>query len=143
MGTEALLGRRAFIAGALLLVLSGCAGGGGVKGFPPLEAGKGRVFMYRTSSFGSVYTPDVLLNGERVGKLDKPAVFYSDVPPGSYAVTTTKTSRVANFAVRAGEKKYVRLSSGFFETQMHPELVDPAKGESECSGLEVLPQKQK
>ena len=147
MGIEALLTRRNFIAGALVLALSGCAGslwtGNSAKGFPPLDPAKGRVFVYRTSTFGSAYTPDVLLNGEALGKLDRPGLFFKDVPPGSYAVTTTKTSRVANFAVGAGDKKYVRLTKGFFEDQMHPELVDPAKGEPESSGLEVLAQRRK
>lgn len=135
------MARQAFIAGVLLLALSGCAGGGGVKGFAPLDPARGRVFMYRTSSFGSVYTPEVLLNGEKVGRPDKPAVIYRDVAPGSYAVTTTKTSRVANFSIGAGESKYVRLSSGFFENQMHPEIVDPARGEADVSGLPVLQQR--
>ena len=44
--------------------------------------------------------------------------------------------------IGAGEKKYVRLTSGFFEGRMHPELVDPAKGEAEASGLEVLVQQR-
>lgn len=147
MGIEALLARRICIAGVLLLALSGCAGGlwsgGGAKGFPPLDPAKGRVFIYRTSSFGASYTPDVLLNGEVLGKLDRPSLFFSDVPPGSYAVTTTKTSKVANFSVAAGEKKYVKLSGGVFDAFMHPELVDPARGEGEAAGLEVLVQRKR
>ena len=146
MGIEALLVRRIFIAGVLLLALTGCAGGlfpaGGAKPFPPLDPAKGRVFIYRTSVYGATYTPDVLLNGEWVGKPDQRGVFFRDVPPGSYAVTTSMTSRVANFAIGAGEKKYVRLTSGFFDGRMLPELVDPAKGEAETSGLEVLVQQR-
>ena len=137
---------KAFCFSALLLAVSGCAGslwpGESAKAFPPLDPGKGRVFIYRTSVYGATYTPDVLLNGEWVGKPDQRGVFFRDVPPGSYAVTTSMTSRVANFAIGAGEKKYVRLTSGFFDGRMLPELVDPAKGEAETSGLEVLVQQR-
>jgi hypothetical protein len=130
---------KALLAGVALLALQGCAGGllqkGGAQALPPLEPSKGRVVFYRTSSLGAAYIPDVLLNGERVGRPNKPGVFFKDVPPGSYAVTTTLTSRVVHFALAAGEKKYIRLTSGFFESHLHPELVDAAKGEAESAGL--------
>jgi hypothetical protein len=145
MGAEALLVLRTFI-GGLLLALTSCAGGLGpassAKALPPVDPAKGRVFIYRTSVYGPSYTPDVLLNGEWVGKPDQRGVFIRDVLPGSYAVTTSMTSRVANFAIGAGEKKYVRLSSGLFEGRMLPELVDAAKGEAEAAGLEVLIQQR-
>jgi len=126
--------------GALLLALCGCAGGplstDKPSAFPPLEAGKGRVYIYRSSSYtGAPFTPDVLLNGVRVGKPDRKVVFFRDVAPGSYAVTTTLTSNVVNFAVAAGEKKYVRIKSGMFNSQLLPELVSPSEGESEVSSL--------
>ena len=133
---------KIFCFGMLLLAVSACSGGlpfmGSAQVFPPIEPGKGRVFFYRTSVLGDAYTPDVLLNGEKVGKLDRRGVLYRDVPPGSYAATTTSTSRVANFSVAAGEKKYVKFSSGFFDSYIHPELVDPAKGEADTSGLTLL-----
>ena len=139
-----MLGRRAFIVAALLLAASGCAGGlgagGGVNALAPIEPGKGRVFIYRNSAMGATYTPEVLLNGASVGRPRTRGVYVRDIPPGSYAVTTSMTPVVANFSVGAGEKKYVRLTAGFFESHMHPELVDPARGEAEVSGLEVLGQ---
>jgi hypothetical protein len=130
---------KALLACVALLALQGCAGGllstGSARVLPPLEPSKGRVVFYRTSSLGAAYIPDVLLNGERVGRPNRPGVFFKDVPPGSYAVTTTLTSRVVHFALAAGEKKYIRLTSGFFESHLHPELVDAAKGEAESAGL--------
>ena len=125
---------------ALLLALSGCAGGllstEAPRSFPPLEAGKGRVFIYRTSSYtGAPYTPDVLLNGLRVGKPGRRGVVYRDVAPGSYAVTTTMTSSVVNFSVAAGEKKYVRINASLLKSQLLPELVDQAEGEAEAARL--------
>jgi hypothetical protein len=125
---------------ALLLAVSACATGlwstEGAKAFPPLDPAKGRVFFYRSSEIGSAYTPDVLLNGEKVGRLDRRGVFFKDVLPGSYAATTTMTSKVANFSLRAGERKYVKLVGSLFETHMHPELVDPARGAAEVSTLD-------
>jgi len=135
--------------GVLLLALSGCATGlfssGNGQALPALDPGKGRVFIYRSSSsyIGSPYVPDVLLNGERVGKLDQAGVIFRDVPPGSYAVTSANISEVANFAVGPGDRKYVKFSSGYFEAFMHPEIVDPARGEAEASGLRLVGQGRK
>ena len=130
---------RVLLCGLAVLALQACGGGmfstGNAQALPPLEPSKGRVVFYRTSSLGAAYIPDVLLNGERVGRPNKPGVFFRDVPPGSYAVTTTLTSRVVHFALAAGEKKYIRLSSGFFESHLYPELVDAATGEAESAGL--------
>jgi len=122
---------------AALLFVSACATGPkeGAQAIPPLDPGKGRVFVYRSSTTGAVYVPEVLLNGASVGKLAKVGVIFRDVPPGSYAVATTMSSKIANFAVGAGEKKYVKLTGGFFDSHMHPEMVDPAKGEAEVSGI--------
>jgi hypothetical protein len=126
--------------------VSGCATGlwtqESAQAFPALDPGKGRVFIYR-SSMGSQSVPEVLLNGERIGRLDRPGVIFKDVPPGSYAVTSTRISKVVNFAVGAGDRKYVRFSSGYFEPHMHPEMVDAARGEAEAAGLRVAGQGQK
>ena len=131
-----------FCTGVILLALSACAGGlwsaETAQVFPPLDPGKGRVFLYSNGATGTAYTPEVMLNGEKLGKLDRRGVFFRDVPPGSYAATTTITNRVVHFAVGAGERKYVRFSSGIFESHMHPELVDPAKGEAETGKLGLL-----
>ena len=130
---------RTLCAAALALGLVACGGifskGDTGPGFPPLDTGKGRVFVYRTSAIGASYSPDVLLNGEGLGRADRRGVAYRDVTPGSYTVATTLSARVVHFAVAAGESKYVRLEAGFFETQLHPELVDPARGASEVEGL--------
>lgn len=131
---------RIFFFSALVLAVAGCATGlwsnEAARAFPALDPGKGRVFFYRSSAMGSAFTPDVLLNGERVGKLDRRGVFFKDVLPGSYAATTTMTSKVANFSLRAGERMYVKFTSSLFETHMHPELVDPARGAAEVSTLD-------
>ena len=132
---------------ALLLAVSGCATDlwtkGGGQALPPLDPGKGRVLVYRSSTTGTANVPEVLLNGASVGKLARVGVIFRDVPPGSYAVATTMSAKIANFAVAAGEKKYVKLTGGFFDLHMHPELVDPAKGEAEVSGIVPMGQGKK
>ena len=126
----------------LLLAASACSVvsslTAGPQAFPPLDPGKGRVFLYRGSTFGSENTPDVLLNGEKVVKLDRSSVFFRDVLPGSYAVTTTMTSRVVHFAVGAGEKKYVKFDNSLLGAHTYPELVDSARGESEAATLSLM-----
>jgi hypothetical protein len=116
---------------------------GSAQAFPSLASGKGRVFLYRTSTIGSTFkldTSDVLLNGEKVGKFIRPGVYFKDVLTGSYAVTTTMTAKVAFFHVDAGEKKYVKFDNDFFGSVIYPELVEPAKGEAEASNLNRLGQ---
>jgi hypothetical protein len=132
---------------ALLLALSACATGPLLKdstqALPPLESGKGRVFFYRTNIIAATYTPDVLLNGEKVGKPVQRGMFFKDVSPGSYAVTTKVTSEIVNFHVGAGEKKYIKLSYSFGFGRIYLELVDSATGEAEVSNLSLMGQGQK
>src|SRR4029078_9624556 len=113
---------------------AGLFSGGTAQALPPIEPGKGRVFIYRDSTRGSPYVPDVLLNGERVGRLDQAGVIFRGVLARRYAVTSGRISTSVNFAMAAGERKYIRFSSGYFEQHMHPEMVDPASGGSgDCS----------
>jgi hypothetical protein len=130
----------------ILLALASCATVQSLTStppaFPPIEPGKGRVFIYRSGVIAFVFssdTSDVMLNGEKVGKAHRTGVSYRDVKPGSYALTTSTTSKIVFFHLDAGEKKYVRLVNAVTGSYIFPELVDAAKGESEVSGLERLP----
>ena len=116
---------------------------GGAQSFPSLESGKGRVIIYRTSTIGSESAPEVLLNGDKLGKLDRDSVIFRDVSPGSYAVTTTMTAKVVHFSLRAGEKKYVKLNRDLFASHTYPELIESANGEPEASRLRVMGQGRK
>lgn len=133
---------RRWLAAALLAAavpgLAGCAGMiGGAKSaaLPPLEAGKARIVVYRVSMRGAPWPPEVLLNGESLGKADRSGMAWRDVPPGSYTVATSQNDRVLHFLAAAGEHKYVRLAAGFFDDEVRPELVDPSKGASDVAGL--------
>lgn len=127
---------------ALLLALQGCQTiksmtGSESKPMPPLEAGKGRVVFYRTNFALESQVPDIVLNGVRLGKPLQRGVFYRDVAPGSYAVTTTIASDIVNFRVNAGERVYVKLNPGW-GFRIAPLLVDAAVGEAESSGMTVI-----
>ena len=129
-------------ASALLAVaLQGCGTWQSLTGsapgpLPPLEAGKGRIVFYRTNFALESQVPEIVLNGVRLGKPLQRGVFYRDVAPGSYAVTTTIASDIVNFRVDPGSRTYVKLNPGW-GFRIAPLLVDSAVGEAESSGMNV------
>lgn len=135
----------ASVSALLVLFISACATGPSLRenaqALPALELGKGRIFFYRTIVIGAAYQPDVLLNGQKAGNAVPRGVFFRDVSPGKYSVTTTMTSEIVNFDVVAGEKKYIKLSYAF-GFRIYPELVDSATGEAESSELSYIGQKK-
>ena len=140
--------RRFGIGGAsamalVALVLHGCATvksltGSDEHALPPIAEGKGRIVFYRTNFAIETQVPAVVLNGERIGKPLHRGLFFKDVAPGSYAVTTTIASDIVNFRVRAGERVYIKLNPGW-GFRIAPLLVEPPVGEAESSGMAVVP----
>ncbi len=127
---------------ALLLALQGCEtvksiAGTDSKPLPAIEAGKGRIVFYRTNFALETQVPDIVLNGVKIGKPLQRGVFYRDVAPGSYGVTTTIASDIVNLRVNAGERTYVKLNPGW-GFRIAPLLVEPAVGEAETSGMNVI-----
>jgi uncharacterized protein YceK len=104
---------------------------------PAIEAGKGRIVFYRTNFALETQVPAIVLNGVKIGKPVQRGMFYRDVPPGSYAVTTTIASDIVNFRVNAGERTYVKLNPGW-GMRVAPLLMDQAVGEAESSGMSVI-----
>ena len=125
-------------------LLAGCATGPSMSELktplPALEQGKARVFFYRTGIIGGAYQPEVTLNGEVVGKATPRAIYLKDVPPGSYAVTTSMTSEKVNFVLAEGQKQYVRISYKF-GFNIYPELVDEPAAEKEVQDLSFVASK--
>lgn len=123
---------------ALAALLAGCATGSKLSSvkstLPTLEAGKGRVYFYRTSIVGGGYQPNILLNEQVTGRATPWGVYFKDVPPGEYTVTTTMTSTKVSFSLAEGQKKYVRLSYRF-GFNIYPELIDGSVGDAEIQGL--------
>ena len=94
--------------------LSGCASGPAyndvASSIRPVSAGKGRIYIYRTSAFGAAVQPVVYLNGQVVGNAIAQGFFYVDRPPGTYEVSvTTEVTRKAAFTLNAGDEKFIRL----------------------------------
>jgi hypothetical protein len=133
---------RALCFGLAALLVQACAAlspwGPEPQALPPLDPARGRVVLYRTSSIGAQYATDALLNGERVGRIDKPGVYVRDVAPGSYTAAASRSSRVVHFSLSAGERKYVHYTNDFLGKYIYPELVEPARGEREAAGLPRL-----
>lgn len=131
--------RTAVAGAAVAALLAGCGGffssGPKPPAPPPLEAGKGRVYVYRGAALAGAFPPDVLLNGENLGRADRRGAAWRDVVPGSYTVATTLNADVVHFTVAAGETRYVRLASGFFDERVRPALVDAAKGAADVADM--------
>jgi hypothetical protein len=129
----------------LFIVLSGCATGPKYteveSSFDALEPGKGRIFIYRPSSFGAAIQPKVRLDGEVVGKAKPHGFFFIDKAPGEYEiVTSTEVERSLSLTLDEGETRYVRLSvsMGFMVGHVYPELVEPSMALEEIQALSYM-----
>ena len=125
------------------LALSGCATGPDYSEvaatLPSTAPDEGRIYFYRSGSpFGAAIQPAVMLNGEKVGKAEPGGVFFKDVPPGNYEVSTeTEVEKTATFTLAAGEVRYIELTIGigFLVGRVYPSLVDPGEGQEAIQDL--------
>jgi hypothetical protein len=105
----------------------------------PIKAGFGRIYFYRSNSpIGSGIQPAIRLNGEDVGSAVPGGVFFRDVLPGNFEVSTeTEVERTATFTIEADQTRYVRMETGLgvLVYRVFPVLVDPVEGESEIQTL--------
>ena len=86
----------------------------------------GRIYVYRSSSFGAAIQPEVKLNGEVIGKAVPYGFFFVDREPGEYEIlTSTEVDRELSLILDKGQTRYVRLniSLGFFVGHVYPELI--------------------
>ncbi len=120
------------------LLLVGCASGPTFREMSANLAGTspemGRIYFYRTAVLGAAVQPQVLLNGQTVGKAVPQGFFYVNRPPGNYEVSTsTEVERNLTFTLTKGQTRYVRLSisMGFFVGHVYGELMDEFVGRSE------------
>jgi hypothetical protein len=128
----------------MVLALLGCASGPKFaevsSSIPKIADGKARLYFYRASAFGGAYQPDVKVNQNRVGSAAPNGVFYRDMAPGNYQITTTMDQGTqVSLALSAGEEKFIRLSYriGF---KVYPELVDNSTGKQEIQDLAYIQQ---
>ena len=123
---------------ACWLVTSGCASGPKfreVSGtFPALGTDEGRIYIYRTTTFGGAIQPSVRLDEQRVGKAIPKGFFFVDRSPGGYQIaTSTEVDRTLSLTLEQGQIRFVRLdvSMGFMVGHVYPVLVDDAVGKKE------------
>ncbi|MBT8101158.1 MAG: DUF2846 domain-containing protein [Gammaproteobacteria bacterium] len=129
----------------LATALAGCASGPSytehAASMQAVSADKGRIFMYRPSSFGAAVQPEVRINDDVVGKAKPKGFFYADLPPGDYVVSaSTEAERNLSLSLAAGEEKYVRLEikMGAFVGHVKPVLVDAAEGWEELQKMKFI-----
>lgn len=122
------------------LLLSNCASGPSFtetqSSLPKLTAGKGRLFIYRTTALGAAIQPAIKVNGNEVGKAKARGFVYADLPAGAHTVETrTEVTRSTSAPVTAGQPTYVRLNvtMGLLAARVTPEVVPAATGAQEIA----------
>ncbi len=120
----------------ITIFMAGCATGPQYlameSSIPSLEAGKGRIYFYRSNAFiAAAIQPDVNLNDIVVGDSVPGGFFFVDRDPGNYVVAlSTEVEKMLSFTLESGETRYVKLTAGFgvIVWRVYPEL----KGEIEA-----------
>jgi hypothetical protein len=119
--------------------ITGCASGPSYSvaknEIPVLAQGYSRIFFYRTSHFGGAYQPVVYINDQAYGKAYLSGVFFKDVPPGKYKITTAMSQgNEVDLNLSAGESIYIKFVAriGF---AVYPVLVEPAVGQVDIQSM--------
>ena len=127
---------------AAVAVLAGCASGPDFSkaqnGLPPLAAGKGRIFIYRSTGMGAAVQPDVRINGDVVGTSKGNGIFFVDHDPGNIEVVIgTEVEKHLTFTLAPGNVRYVKcdVNMGLFVAHIVPILVDEKDAAKEISDL--------
>ncbi|MES2658487.1 MAG: DUF2846 domain-containing protein [Verrucomicrobiota bacterium] len=127
------------------LALASCASGPSyaeaIKTLPPIPKGKGRVFVYRDSSFGAAVRPKIKIDDQPVGTSVAKGFVYSDQAPGQHVVSlATEWKHKDTFSVTAGEPSFVRshITIGAFVGHVIPTAVSKAEGESEIQNCKLV-----
>ncbi|QGW84365.1 DUF2846 domain-containing protein [Variovorax paradoxus] len=111
---------RSWIGGFLLAFLAaglfGCSASGPrhsemEQSLPSLGENEGRIYFYRNSILGAAIQPEVLLNGQVVGKSQPSSFFFVDRPAGSYRATArTEAEGSIDIALRPRQTAYIEMS---------------------------------
>lgn len=132
---------RLLILGLIMLNAVGCAMSGPKfsdlrASMSPPAAGKGRIYIYRTTILGAAVQPTIWVNGDDVGSAQPLAFHMIDRPAGTYKiVTSTEVSRSLSLTLEPNQTRYVRLnlSFGFLEGHVYPELIESTVAEKEIA----------
>ena len=101
-----------------------------------LDPENGRIYFYRTMLLGAAVQPEVLVNGQVVGRATPNGFFFVDRKPGSYEVTTTTEVELKlTLTLDKGQTRFVKLNlgMGFFVGHVYPELMDNDVGQKEIA----------
>lgn len=129
------------------LLLAACAATGPKfaeveQNLPPLRAGEGRIFVFRSSSIvGAGVRPEVRINGESVGTPEVGSFFFVDRPAGHYtASASTEVESTVDFQLAAGESAYVSLQIGIGMFIGRPQLIahSASSGASQVQDLAYI-----
>lgn len=130
---------RVFLVLMASFVLIGCATSGPkftelMPTIPNPPADTGRIYIYRTSVFGTAIQPEVKVNNEVVGKAIPKGFFYVDRKPGIYEIlTSTEVDRKLSLTLEKGQIRFVKLNvaMGFLVGHVYPELKEAEDGQKE------------
>ena len=125
--------KQLFLIALSIPLLWGCVSGpkySTVKA-PSLAEGHARIFFYRTSHFLGAYQPVVYINKGQFGEAYLEGVFFKDVLPGKYRISTSMSQgNDVDLNLSSGESAYIKFVAriGF---AIYPVLVEPSVGEKE------------
>jgi len=131
----------------LVMALSACASGPTFSeladSMTPLSPEKGRIYLYRSGSYGMIVQPNVRLNGNVIGEAVPRGFFFVDVMPGNYEISTqTEVERKLTLTLDKGQIRFVRLnmSIGFLVGHVYPELMEQADAMEEITSCHYIGQ---
>lgn len=134
----------------LLMFLVSCASGVPFTqlnpSLNPEAPDTGRVFFYRPSAAGAAVQPQILVNGNSIGKAISHGFYYLDLPPGDYeVVTSTEVKRKVSFVLDKGQTRYIKfnISIGFFVGHVYGELVEPEEAMKEIKDCKYIPEEKR
>ncbi len=124
----------------VLTIITGCASGPSFNEYsasiPTMDADTGRIYIYRSTSFGAAIQPKIRVNGEEVGNAVPKGFFYVDRPAGNYEISaSTEAKRALTLTLEPGEERYVRLEvkMGLLAGHIKPVLVENSVGKQEIT----------
>jgi hypothetical protein len=138
---------RLAAAACVALLLAACAATGPQfaeveASLPPLRAGEGRIFVFRSASpVGAALRPDVRINGDVAGTPQVGSFFFVDRPAGHYTASArTESESTVDFELAAGETAYLGLQITMGIMVGRPQLIlhSPKAGPSALQGLAYI-----
>ncbi|KPK28689.1 MAG: hypothetical protein AMJ66_10585 [Betaproteobacteria bacterium SG8_40] len=108
---------------------------------PEIEAGKGRIYLYRPQrSF--LYVGSVRINGEEIRVPEAGGLLFVDREPGDYEIVVDSiTTEKAKIWLGPGEERYVRITvttEGHFLYTIYPKVEDKSTATQEMLDLNFI-----